>query len=79
VKHGKNSSGSRTYDRFIPHFTLLLNEGAYQVTKAGYASHFAELIQLPKEKHPLRKNNFTEFLTEDDIDSLSLNLPSCSN
>lgn len=79
VKHGKNSYGLRTYERFIPHFTLLLNEGAYQVSKAGYASHFAELIQLPKEKHPLRKNSFTEFLTEEDIDSLSLNLPSCSN
>ncbi|TMO72012.1 helix-hairpin-helix domain-containing protein [Pseudoalteromonas aurantia] len=79
VKHGKNSSGTRIYDRFIPHFTLLLNDGAYQVSKAGYASHFTELITLPKEKHPLRKNNFAEFLTDGDIDSLSLNLPSCSN
>lgn len=79
VKHGKNSSGTRIYDRFIPHFTLLLNDGAYQVSKAGYASHFTELILLPKEKHPLRKNNFAEFLTDSDIASLSLNLPSCSN
>lgn len=79
VKHGKNSSGSRTYERFIPHFTLLLNEGAYQLGKGGYVSNFSTSILLPKEKHPLRKSSFTEFLTEEDINSLSLDLPSCSS
>ncbi len=79
VKHGQTSNGSRTYDRFIPHFTLLINEGAYQVGKAGYITNFSNSINLPKEKHPLRKNSFKEFLTKSDISSLSLDLPVCSS
>lgn len=79
VKHGKTATGSRTYDRFIPHFTLLLNEGAYQVGRAGYITNFSTSISFPKEKHPVRKNSFAEFLTQDEIDSLSLELPSCSS
>lgn len=74
VKHGQ----ARIYDRFIPHFTLLINDGAYQVGRAGYVSNFSEMINYPKEKHPLRKSSFSEFLDSDDIDNLSLDLPSCS-
>ncbi|EJI1393182.1 hypothetical protein HJ101_17845 [Vibrio parahaemolyticus] len=79
VKHGKTSSGSRTYERFIPHFTLFLNEGAFQSGKAGYISNFSSSINFAKEKHPHRKNSFAEFLSEEDISSLSLDLPSCAN
>lgn len=79
VKHGKTATGSRTYDRFIPHFTLLLNEGAYQVGRAGYITNFSRSISYPKEKHPVRKNSFMEFLTAEEVDSLTLELPSCSN
>ncbi|EPC0820723.1 hypothetical protein ACRV61_003097 [Escherichia albertii] len=79
VKHGKTQSGARTYDRFIPHFTLLLNEGAYQLGRAGYITNFSNSITFPKEKHPVRKNSFSDFLTTEEIESLSLELPSCPN
>ncbi|NRB69724.1 MAG: hypothetical protein HRU48_20550 [Vibrio sp.] len=75
VKHGEG----RIYDRFIPHFTLLINEGAYQIGNAGFITQFAQLIALPKEKHPLRKNSFADFLNAEEINNLSLDLPSCSN
>jgi predicted Zn-ribbon and HTH transcriptional regulator len=79
VKHGRTTSGTRVYERFIPHFTLLINEGAYQVGKSGYINNFSELINLPKEKHPLRKNSFADFTSKEEIQALSLDLPSCSN
>ncbi|ELG2963018.1 hypothetical protein K6U40_08095 [Vibrio fluvialis] len=75
VKHGQN----RVYDRFIPHFTLLINDGAYQVGNAAYIHNFSNLIDLKKDKHPLRKNSFSEFLEASELEGLSLNLPSCSH
>ncbi len=75
VKHGQG----RVYDRFIPHFTLLINEGAYQVSTASYINKFSTLIGNKKEKHPLRKNSFADFLDDVEVNGLSLNLPSCSN
>jgi len=75
VKHGPN----RVYDRFIPHFTSLINDGAYQIGHAGYISHFSELIHLPTEKHPFRKNSFAEFIDPKKLENISLELPNCGN
>lgn len=80
VKHGKSSTDiPRVYDRFIPHFTLLINDGAYQIGRAGYISNFSELINFPKEKHPFRKNSFADFISKDQLENLSLELPNCGN
>ncbi|HCQ9870857.1 TPA: hypothetical protein OMQ57_001592 [Acinetobacter baumannii] len=78
VKHGSNSSGKpRVYDRFIPHFTILIREGAYQTGRAGAIFNFSELLSYPKEKHPLRKNSLAEFIEDDQISNLKLDLPKC--
>lgn len=80
VKHGENTGGgARTYDRFIPHFTLFINDKAYQVGKGGYINNFSKVISFPLEKHPLRKNSFVDFLKAEELDSLFLDLPSCSS
>ncbi|MGI2000126.1 hypothetical protein [Shewanella frigidimarina] len=80
VKHGKNTDESpRIYKRYIPHFTLLIKEGAYQVGRAGYVTNFSQNITLPKAKHPLRKSSFAEFISPQELSELSLDLPSCSS
>jgi hypothetical protein len=75
VKHGKG----RVYDRFIPHFTLLIAEGAFQRGKSGYVTNFSESINFKSVKHPFRKNSFAEFDTDNILDTVFLDLPNCSN
>lgn len=78
VRHGKQADDiPRVYERYIPHFTLLLNEGAYQLGRSGYINNFSEYINYPKEKHPHRKNSFAEFIPKEQLENLSLELPSC--
>lgn len=79
VKHGQSSSGKpRVYERFIPHFTLLINEGGYQIGRSSLNSNFAQYINYPKSKHPCRKNSFADFLEIAELEKLSLDLPPCS-
>jgi len=75
VKHGDN----RIYDRYIPHFTLLIEEGAFQVGRSGYVSTFKDSISCKRKKHPLRKKSFHEFDKTGILDGVSLDLPKCSN
>jgi hypothetical protein len=78
VKHGTSSTGKpRVYERFIPHFTLLIKEGSYQLGRASLSSNFAEYISYTKVKHPCRKNSFAEFLDATEFEKLSLDLPPC--
>lgn len=80
VKHGATSSGKpRVYERFIPHFTLLIKEGAYQTGRASVISNFSQLIHLPKEKHPYRKNSLAEFIDNEQLSKLALDLPKCGS
>jgi len=74
VKHGED----RVYDRYIPHFTLLLSTGAFQRGKAGYVNSFSESISFLKEKHPYRKNSFAEFDYDQTLVDITLDLPNCS-
>ncbi|GGI72024.1 hypothetical protein GCM10007978_07430 [Shewanella hanedai] len=73
VKHGTN----RVYDRYVPHLTLLLSEGAFQRGHGGYVTNFSESINYPREKHPLRKNSFAEFSDPELLTKIRLNLPNC--
>ena len=75
VKHGQD----RVYDRYVPHFTLLLANGGFQNGRSGFVSNFSESISFPKEKHPLRKNSFYDFMDESTFSKLSLSLPHCGN
>ncbi|MBI0394827.1 hypothetical protein [Acinetobacter bereziniae] len=78
VKHGASSTGKpRVYERFIPHFTLLIKEGGYQLGRASLSSNFAEYVSYPKVKHPCRKNSFAEFVNATELEKLSLDLPPC--
>jgi len=79
VRHGYNKDKSpRVYERYIPHFTLLLNEGALQLSSAGYVSTFLDSISKPKAQ-PFRKKSFIEFYDSGAFSELSLDLPDCSS
>lgn len=79
VRHGYYSDRSpRVYDRYIPHFTLLLSHGAYQVGSAGYITGFINAISKPKAQ-PYRKKSFIDFYEEEAFKSLSLDLPDCAS
>lgn len=75
VKHGEN----RVYDRYVPHFTLLLAEGAFQIGRTGFVNTFIESIAYKREKHPYRKNSFADFDVENVLESVSLDLPNCAS
>lgn len=78
VKHGTTSTGKpRVYNRYIPHLTLLIKEGGYQITRGSLINKFAEYVSYPKEKHPCRKNSFSEFIDPTTLENLSLDLPPC--
>jgi hypothetical protein len=74
VKHGKD----RVYDRYIPHFTLLLSNGAFQIGRGSYIGKFTEYIGYTREKHPLRKNSFADFDVSGLLFDVSLDLPNCA-
>jgi hypothetical protein len=75
VKHGDK----RVYERYVPHFTLLLSEGAFQRGRSGYVTSFSESIGFTKEKHPIRKNSFSDLMEEDLLSNINLDLPNCSS
>lgn len=78
VRHGYNPDKSpRVYDRYIPHFTLLLNDGALQISSSGYITTFLDSVSKPKAQ-PLRKKSFIEFYDKESFSRLSLDLPDCS-
>lgn len=75
VKHG----AGREYDRYVPHFTILLASGAFQIGRSGYISTFSESINYERQKHPLRRNSFSEFDHDNELIDVTLDLPNCSN
>ncbi|EHH2534499.1 hypothetical protein P3576_03700 [Vibrio parahaemolyticus] len=78
VRHGRNADDSpRVYDRYIPHYTLLLNDGALQIGSSGYITTFLNSISKPKAQ-PFRKKSFVDFYDKNSFSELSLDLPDCS-
>jgi hypothetical protein len=75
VKHGQD----RVYDRYIPHFNLLLASGAFQKGRGSYISSFSDHISYPNEKHPMRKASLSEFDEENLLNEVTLDLPNCSS
>ncbi|WP_413739831.1 zinc ribbon domain-containing protein [Sodalis sp. RH14] len=68
----------RKLRRFIPHYAYLMNEKVFTLSKGFNAAQLASIISSNSEKHPLRKKIST-LLTKENIESISLTLPSCSN
>jgi hypothetical protein len=57
----------------------LLSEGAFQRGRSGYVTSFSESIGFTKEKHPIRKNSFSDLMEEDLLSNINLDLPNCSS
>ncbi len=75
VSHGKN----RKYVRFIPHLLFLMQQRAFSAKSRGFnPDNILEFINRKNTKHPERKKIQT-LLDDEDISSIKLDLPLCSN
>jgi hypothetical protein len=74
VSHGAN----RKYDRYIPHLAFLYQQGAFSKGRGTSFRALSLVMARPSAKHPVRRE-FTTLLTENDIESLKLDLPPCQN
>ena len=75
VSHGEN----REYHRYIPQFVFLMQKRAFSEGKKGFdSSGIVEFINRKQCKHPLRRS-FSKLLSSEQIKSMKLDLPPCSN
>ncbi|MCC8466966.1 MULTISPECIES: zinc ribbon domain-containing protein [Photorhabdus] len=74
ISHGSD----RKIRRFIPHLALLIKKRALTKSRGFNISDLLRTLKGPSEKHPVRKK-FTRLLSQDKIDSITLDLPPCSN
>jgi hypothetical protein len=72
VSHGVN----RKYDRFIPHFAFLYQQGVFRVGRGASLKDVSLYMQRTSAKHPIRRELST-LLTPDEMVSLKLDLPPC--
>lgn len=73
VSHGED----RTYQRFIPHLALLINERVFSQSSRGFsASSEVQFINRKNTKHPIRRTVKT-LLGAEQITLLHLTLPPC--
>jgi hypothetical protein len=72
VSHGHN----RKYDRFIPNFAFLQQNGVFREGRGASLRDIATYMQRPVAKHPIRRDLST-LLTPDELASLKLDLPAC--
>ena len=74
VSHGPN----RKYDRYIPHFAFLYQQGSFRDGNSAWAKGVANYMQRPPAKHPVRRD-LAKLLPDDDLDLIKLDLPPCQN
>lgn len=74
VSHGIN----RKYDRFIPHFAFLYQQGIFRAGRGSSLKDVPLYMQRPAAKHPIRRDLST-LLTPDEMTSLKLDLPPCQH
>lgn len=73
VSHGED----RLYERYIPHFALLINSRAFSQASRGFsAQNEAIFIKRKNTKHPIRRTIKT-LIGEDKSADLHLTLPPC--
>jgi hypothetical protein len=72
VSHGAN----RKYDRFIPHFAFLQQQGVFREGRGASLRDISSYMQRPPAKHPIRRDLST-LLNPDELVSLKLDLPPC--
>ena len=76
VKHGEN----REYRRFIPHLIFLLQKRAFTGSSRGFnINEILDFLARKNVKHPLRKDNIYNILSNDVLKNLKLDLPPCTN
>lgn len=73
VSHGED----RQYERYIPHFALLINSRAFSQASRGFsAQNEVNFIKRKNTKHPIRRTIRT-LIGEDKSTDLHLTLPPC--
>lgn len=72
VSHGVN----RKYDRFIPHFAFLYQQGVFRIGRGSSLRDISLYMQRQVAKHPIRRDLAT-LLMPDEMASLKLDLPPC--
>ena len=73
VSHGED----RLYERYIPHYALLINSRAFSQGSRGFsASNEAAFINRKNTKHPIRRTIKT-LVGDDKTSDLHLTLPPC--
>lgn len=76
--HAVSHGPSRKYDRFIPHFAFLQQQGVFREGRGVSLRDISAYMQRPSAKHPIRRDLST-LLTTDELLSLKLDLPPCEN
>lgn len=74
VSHGEN----RKYDRYVPHFAFLFQEGAFREGKKATIGGMAAVMARPASKHPIRRD-FSTLLTPAEMLHIKLDLPPCQH
>jgi hypothetical protein len=72
VSHGPN----RKYDRYIPHFAFLQQQGVFRAGRGSSPKDISEYMARAAAKHPLRREIAT-LLSADAFAALKLDLPAC--
>lgn len=74
VKHGDG----REYDRYIPHYALLIRSRAFAFSRGTSHRNTVAFIERKNEKHPLRRK-IRSLLPGNLVDSITPDLPPCQN
>ncbi|MEH6461173.1 hypothetical protein [Chitinimonas sp. JJ19] len=74
VSHGAN----RKYDRYVPHFAFLYQQGAFKEGRSVSIKGVAIVMQRPIARHPIRRDLST-LLDEAELSGLRLDLPPCQS
>lgn len=75
ISHGDG----RTYERYIPHYALLIKERVFNEGSRGFSpSQIIQKILRKNAKHPVRRNISSLFNAEQ-LARLKLTLPPCNN
>jgi hypothetical protein len=75
VRHGEN----REYKRYIPHISFLFQKRAFTKSRGFNASEILDFLKRKNVKHPIRKDNIYNMLSNDALRNLKLDLPQCTN
>ncbi|EKN4905985.1 MULTISPECIES: zinc ribbon domain-containing protein [Serratia] len=74
VSHGED----RSYDRYIPHYALLIKEKVFNESSQGFSpTQIIDYINRKNSKHPVRRS-LKSLIGDDAISNIRLTLPPCT-